>query len=37
MTTFKTIKKNKNIIEDLENLKKEEEKLKEKINEKNGL
>jgi len=37
MTTYKTIKKNKNILEDLENLKKDEEKLSDKINEKNGL
>lgn len=37
MTTYKTIKKNKNILEDLENLKKDEEKLSDEINEKNGL
>lgn len=37
MTTYKTIKKNKNILEDLENLKKDEEKLSDQINEKNGL
>jgi len=37
MTTYKTIKKNKNILEDLENLKKDEEKLSDEINEKNSL